>query len=65
MWLGSLPTLLLLWCRLAGAAPIRPLAWELPYARGATLKTNKRTNEKDVRVEVWFNRISVLIGRDT
>ena len=24
--------LLLLWCRPAAAAPIQPLAWELPYA---------------------------------
>ena len=31
-------TLLWLWCRLAAAAPIRPLAWELPYAAGAALR---------------------------
>ena len=31
------PMLLGLWCRPAGAAPIRPLAWELPYASGAKL----------------------------
>ena len=28
-----------LWCRLAAAAPFRPLAWELPCAMGATLKS--------------------------
>ena len=28
-----------LWCRLAAAAPIRPLAWEPPYAKGAALKS--------------------------
>ena len=50
---GSLPGLaqwvkdlawLWLWQRLAAAAPIRPLAWELPYAEGAALKrqTNKQ-----------------------
>ena len=33
------PALLRLWCRLAATAPIRPLAWELPYAVGVTLKT--------------------------
>ena len=33
--------LLWLWCRLAAAAPIRPLAWELPYAVGAALKKKK------------------------
>ena len=27
-----------LWCRLAAAAPIQPLAWELPYAMDVTLK---------------------------
>ena len=30
--------LLWLWCRPAAAAPVRPLAWELPYAAGAPLK---------------------------
>ena len=33
-----------LWLKLAAAALIRPLAWELPYAAGAVL--NKRTNKK-------------------
>ena len=28
-------------CRLAAIAPIRPLAWEPPYAMGAALKSNK------------------------
>ena len=31
-WVKHL-VLLCLWCRLAAAAPIRPLAWALPYAR--------------------------------
>ena len=38
---GSHPKLLWLWCRLAATAPIRPLAWELPYAEGTTLKRPK------------------------
>ena len=29
---GSDPTLLWLWCRPVATAPIRPLAWEPPYA---------------------------------
>ena len=40
------PMLLWLWCRPAVTAPIRSLAWELPYALGAALKkakTNKQT----------------------
>ena len=31
--------LLWLWCRLAGVAPIQPLAREPPYASGAALKS--------------------------
>ena len=57
---GSDPTLLWLWCGLAAAAPIRPLAWELPYAAGVALEhktaknpniQNKRTSNK--RSEDW------------
>ena len=35
---GPDPTLLWLWCRPAATAPIRPLAWEPPYALGVALK---------------------------
>ena len=35
---GLDPALLWLWYRLAAAALIRPLAWELPYGVGAALK---------------------------
>ena len=38
------PELLLLWCRLAAVALIRPLAWEPPYAVGVVLK-RKQTNK--------------------
>ena len=38
---GSDLMLLWLWCMLAVAALIQPLAWELPYAMGAALKSNK------------------------
>ena len=37
--------LLWLWCRPVAMALIRPLAWEPPYALGATLE-KKQTNEK-------------------
>ena len=41
---GSDPALL---ChRLTAVAPIRPLAWELPYASGATLKEQKKKKNK-------------------
>ena len=39
--LGSDPTLLWLWCRVAVTALIRLLAWEPPYASGAALKRQK------------------------
>ena len=41
--------LLWLWRRLAGAAPIWPLAWEPPYAPGVALKLKKKikTKKKD------------------
>ena len=35
-----------LWYRLAAAAPIRPLAWELPYATGEALKRQNKTVQK-------------------
>ena len=35
------PALLWLWQRPAATAPIRPLAWELPYAAGVALKINE------------------------
>ena len=31
-----------LWCRMAAAAPIRPLAWEFAYASGVVLKSKKK-----------------------
>ena len=43
---GSDLALLWLWCRLAAAAPMRPLAWELPYAAGVALEQAKRPKEK-------------------
>ena len=38
------PTLLGLWYRSAAAALIGPLAWELTYAAGTTLKKKRRKN---------------------
>ena len=35
---GSDLKLLWLWCSPTAAAPIRPLAWELPYPTGVALK---------------------------
>ena len=43
---GLDPVLLWLWCRLAAVAPIRPLAWKIPYAEGAALRRQKRKEKK-------------------
>ena len=45
---GLDPMLLWLWCRLATAALIGPLAWELPYAAGATQKS------KTIKIKIKF-----------
>ena len=39
---GSDPALLQLWRRAAAIAPIRPRAWEPPYAMGAALEKGKK-----------------------
>ena len=39
-WVGDL-VLLWLWCRPAAIAPIKPLAWDPPYAAGVALKSKK------------------------
>ena len=39
-------SLLWLWCRPAAAALIQPLAWKLPYAADAALKTKKKEKKK-------------------
>ena len=39
---GLDPVLLWLWHRPAAIAPIRPVAWELPYAAGVALKSKKK-----------------------
>ena len=44
-WVKDL-VLLWLWCRPAAVAPIQPLAWELPYAVGAALKSQKKKKKK-------------------
>ena len=40
------PALLWLWCRAVATAPIRPLAWEPPYATGAALEKAKKDKKK-------------------
>ena len=44
---GLDPELLWLWRRPAATAPIRPLAWELPFTAGAAQKMAKRKKKKE------------------
>ena len=41
-----------LWCRLAAVAPIRPLAWEPPYAAGAALKSKKEKRKRTQELQL-------------
>ena len=43
---GLDPVLLWLGCRLVATAPIRPLAWEPPYAAGTAQEMAKRPKKK-------------------
>ena len=43
---NSDPALLWLWHRPAATAPILPLAWELPYATSAALKSKGKKKKK-------------------
>ena len=47
--------LLWLWCRLAAAALIQPLAWEFPYAVGAALKQKKKGKELSLVFDVSWH----------
>uniref|UniRef100_A0A8D0QES3 Ryanodine receptor 1 n=1 Tax=Sus scrofa TaxID=9823 RepID=A0A8D0QES3_PIG len=49
---GSGPELLWLWRRLAATAPIRPLAWEPPYAAGVALEKAKRQKKEKREREI-------------
>ena len=44
---GSDARWLWLWCSLAAAALIQPLAWEFPYAVGGALKRKKEKKERN------------------
>ena len=54
--LGSDPMWLWLWRRPAAVAPIRPLTWAPPYAAGAALKRQKKTEKTKphlLEVLIW------------
>ena len=55
---GLDPVLLWLWRRPAATAPIRPLAWESPYAMGVALEKAKRQKKKKLLLmEMQLNRV--------
>ena len=58
--LGSDPALLWLWHRPAAAAPIRPLAWEPPYAAGVALEKAKKKKKKKKDKENYISLHSDL-----
>ena len=47
------PVLLWLWCRPSATAPIRPPAWEPPYAAGEALKSKKKKKKKSPQSEEY------------
>ena len=49
---SSDPALLWLWYKLAATGPIRPLAWEPPYAADAALKRQKTGKKKKKKKDV-------------
>ena len=50
---GSDLALLWLWHRLAAVAPVRPLAWELPFAFCGPKKQKKKKKKKKI-IEIMF-----------
>ena len=59
---GSDPTWLWLWCRLATTAPIRPPAWEPPYAAGVALERAERPKKKSCHLACFVNILIVLLS---
>ena len=49
------PGLLWLWCRPAGAALMRCVAWELPHSAGAALKRQKQNQTEFVEPGLWLD----------
>ena len=58
---GSDPALLWLWYRLAATAPIRPLAWEPPYAEGVAKRNSKDKKTKKQKKQFRVSKIQTLI----
>ena len=63
---GLDPELLWLWCRPVATAPIRPLAWELPYASDAALKRQEKKKKikkkRKLHIEVQEVAVDCLLA---
>ena len=56
--------MLWLWCRLAAAVQIQPLACELPYAAGTDIKRKKKVNKQikvASKVKLFLPQITHLL----
>ena len=53
--------LLLLWRRLVSTPPIRPPAWEPPYARGSGPRKGKETKKKKKEKEIHILKEFIVI----
>ena len=51
-----------LWYRPAAVAPVRPLAWKLPYAVGTALKRQKINKNKNEACMLFVYNSLVLIS---
>ena len=51
-----------LWCRPAAVALIRPLAWELPYAKGLAKKEKKIIFKSQHGVPIMVQRKRIQLG---
>ena len=53
--------MLWLWRRPVATAPIRPPAWESPYAVGAALEKTKKTKKKKKKRERERDDIAIMV----
>ena len=59
------PALLRLWHRLEAAAPVKPLAWELPYATDVALRRKKNIWDIAKVILIWkFITIQALVKKE-
>ena len=55
--------LLWLWHRLEAAAPVQPLAWELPYAKSTALKKTQQQQKAFFKNPQWVPMTNLSLPR--